>query len=342
MKKMLFFVTFSLLLAGCSGGNSTYTASETAAVNYAGDIPAAAVYEAYDNYEYEYDMGYGDYGYEYDTGYGDYEYTYAMTEELNEASAMLTASSSISPAAISQRKLIRNVHMQIETDAFDDLLKQLQSKVTELAGYLESSDISGFHMNDNNTRQNRYAYLTARIPSNKLDQFIEVIENSSNVTSKSEATQDVTLQYSDLESQKKTLSIEQDRIWTLLEKADTIESIIALEEHLSEIRYNLEFIESQLRLFDNQVDYSTIDISVQEVIPTAFTPTAPETVSQRIQKGFSKNVKNLSDTMTSLFILFITGIPIWLPLAVIVFFIVFLIKRQTKGKGKKQEKAENV
>lgn len=321
---LLFGVSF--LLIGCSGGGKTetavsfeYTTAETAAASYNGNIDAG------------YSMDYGEYE----------EYGYDMAEaSAMEASAVPANSANSSLAAISQRKLIRNVHMQVETDAFDDLLKQLQSEVSQLSGYLESSDISGFSMNYDNTRQNRSAYMTARIPSDKLDQFIVVIEGSSNVTSKSESTQDVTLQYNDLESRKKTLSVEQDRIWALLEKADTLEAVIALEERLSEIRYELESMESQLKLFDNQVEYSTIDISIQEVTPAAFTPTAPETVGQRIQKGFSKNINNISNTMLSLFILLAAGSPIWIPIAVIVFSIVFVIRKKRKPCRKIQEKTD--
>lgn len=59
-----------------------------------------------------------------------------------------------------------------------------------------------------------------------------MVEDQANVTERSETTTDVTLQYSDLESRKKTLTTEQERIWALLEKADTLEAVIALEERL--------------------------------------------------------------------------------------------------------------
>ena len=92
------------------------------------------------------------------------------------------------------------------------------------------------------------------------------VEDQANVTERSETATDVTLQYSDLESRKKTLTTEQERIWALLEKADTLEAVIALEERLSEIRYQLESMESQLKLYDNQVDYSTVSIHISEAV----------------------------------------------------------------------------
>lgn len=308
------------LLAGCGGGKS----SQTEAAQYmAAETTAAAVsYEAAPTYN-AYDMGDM-----IEEGYYDME-----EPELNMDSP-LTSSSSVAPVSSVARKLIRNVSMTVETDAFDYLLKQLQEQVTAMSGYIEQSDISGSSINDYYASR-RHAFMIARIPSNQLDQFIAVVEENGNVTYRSESTQDVTLQYSDLESRKKTLSVEQDRIWALLEKADTLEAVIALEERLSEIRYELESMESRLRLYDNQVEYSTIDISLNEVTPIDFTPTAPETVGQRIQKGFVRNIKNVLETLTNLFVFLIAASPVWIPLAVIVTLIVFLVRKNTRRKQSK-------
>ena len=58
----------------------------------------------------------------------------------------------------------------------------------------------------------------------RLDEFITDLEGKGSIVNRSENTEDVTLQYSDIESRKKTLEMEQDRIWALLEKADTLDT----------------------------------------------------------------------------------------------------------------------
>lgn len=232
------------------------------------------------------------------------------------------------PQLPSGRKLIRNVDMDVETDSFDSLLSQLSERIKSLGGYVEESSSSGRRTNRQNEPIPRSAYLTARIPSDKLDLFVNAVEENGNVITKSETTQDVTLQYSDLESRKKSLTIEQDRIWAILEKADTLESVIALEERLSEIRYELESMESKLRLMDNQVDYSTVTIRINEV--TDYTPTSPETVGQRIGNGFSGNLKKAADFFVGLFIVIVSGSPIWLPLLILVLLTLYLMRRHNK------------
>ena len=102
----------------------------------------------------------------------------------------LTTNNTISPQEQIGRKLIRTIHLDVETDSFDDLLVKLQEKISELAGYVEQSDISGHSIQYENSR--RRAYMTIRIPSSKLDQFVTSMEESGNVTNKSETTTDVT------------------------------------------------------------------------------------------------------------------------------------------------------
>ncbi len=243
------------------------------------------------------------------------------------ASGALGGANTVTPAVNTSRKLIRTVHLDVETYDFESLMTKLEEHITSLAGYVEQSDISGNSMQNNYSR--RRAYMTIRIPSTNLDQFISSVEADGNVTNKSESTNDVTLQYSDLESRKKSLTIEQDRIWALLEKADTLESVIALEERLSEIRYELESMESRLRLYDNQVEYSTVHVNVEEV--KIYTPTAPLTFGERITNGFNENVENMKEFATDLAVLIIASIPIWVPILFVLFIIGFFIKKKAAG-----------
>lgn len=267
------------------------------------------------------------------------ETTAAASEEAGTA---LTGTSEITAQPAQGRKLIRTVNLSAETDAFDGLLAELQNQIAALSGYVERSDVSGSSMTSGNRPSSRYASMTVRIPSDRLDRFVELVQEKANVTYKSENTTDVTLQYSDLESRQKSLTIEQERIWALLEKADSLEAVISLEERLSEIRYQLESMESQLRLYDNQVDYSTVNITICEV--TAFTPTEPESVGTRIHNGFLQNVEALGFFFTELVILVISAIPIWLPLLVLLVLVIILLKRFAKkpDKGKGLQKSSKL
>ena len=251
-----------------------------------------------------------------------------LGENLNtlkaESGSGLSPSSDIGSPADTGRKLIRDVNMSVEARDFDGVLSQITDKVRELGGYVESSDVSGISVNSYGGSQQRYADIRARIPADRLDRFVETVESAGNVTSKQEQVTDVTLRYSDVQSRKKSMEIEQERLWALLEKAESLDAVVALEARLSEIRYELESYTSQLRLYDNQVDYSTVSIYMREV--KDLTPTAPDSIGTRIQKGFNRSLNNLGEAGTDLIVWIASNSPILLVLAVIIAAVVLFVR----------------
>ena len=256
--------------------------------------------------------------------------TYDSASQKSESGSggELEMDASGTPLLPEGRKLIRNITMQVETEEFDKMISGINAKLSEAGGYIEQSDISGTSLNYRGEPVPRYGNITARIPNDKLDRFVGAVSDSGNVTNKSESTQDVTLQYSDVESRKKSLEIEQERIWQFLEKAESIDTVITLEQRLSDIRYQLESMESQLRLYDNQVDYSTVYLSISEV--TAYTPVTPETAGARIKNGLAKNFESIVTALTNLLILFITTCPFWIPLALLAAIVISIARRHNR------------
>ena len=96
-------------------------------------------------------------------------------------------------------------------------------------------------------------------------------------------------------------------------------------------------MESRLKLYDNQVEYSTVSVDINEVLPVNFTPTAPETVGQRIHKGFSRNIKNVKEFFINLFVGLIVLIPVWLPLGAIVLIILGTVRFFARKRLKRYE-----
>ena len=176
------------------------------------------------------------------------------------------------------RKLIRTVSLSLETKEFDSVLTNLSTKTTELGGYIELSTVSGNSYAHHSTR---YASYVIRIPSDRLNEFVEVVSELGNVTQKNESVEDVTLRYIDVESHKKALETEQERLLELLSKAENMEEILTIESKLSDIRYEIENYESQLKTMDNQIDYSTVSVYIDEV----------ERVTDTGEKGFFEEIK---------------------------------------------------
>lgn len=287
------------------------------------------------------DFSYGTYDAYYDSGEV-YEEDY--TEELYDESADAALDPENAETQGTGRKLIKNVDMSVETRDFDGLIPLIEDKVTGLGGYIESSDVYN-GSTYRGYRENRYASLSIRVPQEKLEGFIQDMQGVSNVINCNRSVKDVTLTYVDLESHKKALQVEQDRLLELLEVAENVEDIITIESRLSQVRYEIESMESQLRSYDNQVDYSTVYMYITEV--EVLTPVVEESTGERIIHGFTDSVKDVARGLKEFFVELIINLPYiveWvIILAVVIFVIVKLARRSMRKKdhkGKKQATAE--
>lgn len=232
----------------------------------------------------------------------------------------------------SERKLIKTVDMTVETKEFDLLMSTLEQQVNALGGYIENMDTyngSAYSY----YRSTRNASMTIRIPKDKLNGFLETVSDICNVVRRSENVEDVTLAYVDLESHKNALRTEQTRLLELLEKAESIEDILVIERRLSEVRYELESMESQLRTYDNKVDYSTVYLAVDEV--EELTPVEEESAGERMVNGFRESLSDIGEGLKEFGIGFVIHIPylvIWGMIAVVVFFAVRGLCRKRKNR----------
>jgi hypothetical protein len=243
----------------------------------------------------------------------------------------------------SDRKLIRNVTLNVETETFDELMRTIVEKTDSFGGYVEESNsYNGSRYYGGGTRN---ASLTLRIPAQKLDEFLGTVSEISNVVNQSESVTDVTLQYVDMESHKQALVTEQKRLLELLEQAESVEDIITIESRLSDVRYQIESMEAQLRTMDNQVSYSTVYLYIDEV--ARLTPVKEQTAFEKIRTGFVGSLYDIGEGSKNLLIGFVINLPYFVLWAVIIGIGVLLYKfvlkpairkRTEKREQKKDEK----
>ena len=265
----------------------------------------------------------------YDSGYDTTEA--ASAEEAG--SGAVTSENGIEEVQETDRKLIRNVNLSLQTKEFDTVLENMSQKVKDLGGYIQDSSVWGSSSDYSSSRSASY---TLRIPSDKLDEFIDVVETLGNVTYKNESVDDVTLRYVDVESHKKALETEQERLLALLEKAENVEDIITIENRLSDVRYELENYESQIRLLDNQIDYSTVYVDISEV--SRVTDTGKQGFFEEVASRFSDSVYVVLMGLRGFAIGILGSLPILVVWGVILAVVVILLRKFVFKKSKKNKK----
>ncbi len=264
--------------------------------------------------------------------YGVYEEA-AMADEAPVATE--GAGEATQSVADSSRKLITTVNLTAETDDLDVTMANVEKKVKELGGYIESSNIyngtsySGYS-------DTRSADLTIRVPAVSLDAFVESVEGSNNITRKSVNVEDITLSYVDTQSRKNALKTEEARLLEILKSAETVEDLVTIEDKLADVRYELESIESQLRSYDNRIDYSTVYLSIEEV--ARFTPVEKENAFTRMGKGFMENLADVGTGIVEFFVWLVSHLPVIMIFILVMVIIILIIKKADSSAKKKRMK----
>ena len=233
------------------------------------------------------------------------------------------------------RKLIRSVTLEAETNNFDELNVNVTNRVKALGGYIESSNVytSNSYYSSN---QLRTADYTLRIPAKKTDEFLSMIGEQSNVTRQSESVTDVTLDYVDMESHKKALKKEEQQLMELMDEADDLEDLITIQDRLTYVRYQIESMESQLRSYDNKVDYSTVYLTAKEV--EEYTPVETPSRWQTMTEGFMDRLQAVAYGFLDFLIWIVVHLPDLLVWAVIIFCIVKFFRWWWDSKPERKEK----
>lgn len=226
-------------------------------------------------------------------------------------------------------KIIKTVEAYVQTKEYDKYIQTLTASVTANGGYVENSDANmGGYGNSN-----RHSVYTLRIPADKLDAFMLSAEENGKITSKTETQKDVTLEYVDIESRISAYKTEKETLTDLLEKAASLENVLAIQERLSEVNYQIENYTAQLRVLENRVSYSTVTLHISEVERVTETE---RTLWQRIKNEFLDNIDNLKDGLEDFAVAVIGGIPVIVPVVVIAAIAIIIIKKLIKKRKAKR------
>ena len=248
-----------------------------------------------------------------------------------------SSTSTVSQSAVpSDRMLIRNVSVTCETLNFTELTSNIESQVASLGGYIESKNFSG----TGNAGDLRSAYYTIRVTSEALDQLVNTIGNSAVIINSNESTEDVTLSYTDMQARVESLRIEQQTLNDLLAQADDLDIILQLQNELTTVRYQIESYESQMRVLENLSSFSTLTLSISEVLEeTEVEEPRVKTYSERFHEAFQDGLDDAKEKCEELG-LYIAENAIGLAIKLVILIVIIVVIVVNVKKSKRKAKAK--
>lgn len=215
-----------------------------------------------------------------------------------------------------ERKIIITAEYEIVVKDISAVIKAFNEKVAAVGGYVQSSSTS----EDN-------AEFTFRIPAGKLGEFLSFAENTGKVTYSSQKGEDVTIEYHDIQSELKSLKIQEERLLALLESAASLDNILAIEKQLGEVRTSIEKITTRLNELNNLVDYATVNVSIDD-------EGEDETFGVLLIKSFKASIR----VGVSLAQFLMVALVFLFPYILLVVVIIIVARRFMKKKKKDFEK----
>lgn len=242
-------------------------------------------------------------------------------------------------------KIIYSADATVETTEFDKTLEELAALIKEYGGWVQSSSINGanYYSISRGSSYNRSADYTIRIPSDKFQTVMGSLSTLGNVPYSFTYTENVSAQYYDVQSRLTAYKTQETRLLEMMEKAQTVEDTITIEEKLTELQYKIDSLQSSLNNWDRQVNYSTISLNVQEV--GEYTEQQAVTISygQRLLNAFTDSLKGAGRFFKNLLVFLVSALPTLVILAVLFFALRPLFRKlSAKAKARKEAKKSTV
>lgn len=227
------------------------------------------------------------------------------------------ADKSLSAPAPSERKVIRNANLILETPATEDAGRKISQIVESKGGFVVSSDTQARN-NTNGATGVSTVTLIVRVPAAQFEQTVdEIRKTSARVVQEKVSGQDVTEEFIDLEARIKTKKALEAQFLEIMKSSRTVTDALEVQRQLAEVRGEIEQVEGRRKFLESQTSLSTINVTLNP--PAAFAASSNGFFYQ-LGRAFSNGIDAalnvvlflVTATLALLPLILLLGIPFWL------------------------------
>ncbi len=235
-----------------------------------------------------------------------------------------------------QRKVIYTADVRMQTKAFDEGIALIEEMTTRYGGFMQSSNVQGNNAYGKGAEAGgRYANYTLRIPETGMRTFLNELEGHFNISGTQLYSDDVTGQYYDIEARLASLRTQERQLLAMLEQAAEVEYLIEVQRELSRVNYEIESYTTSLNRMKDLVAYSTVNLSIEEVVEyeppvtlqTPFTVQISNTLAAA-WKGFAEFWRDALLALVAL----TPALIVLVPILAAVFVLLWLRRKRRKNR----------
>jgi hypothetical protein len=239
-------------------------------------------------------------------------------------------------ASSTERLVIKNGSLSMAVD--DPLISRdnIARMAEALGGFVVSADM--YQQTLSNGIQVPQVSMTIRVPAERLDEALETIkaETDQPIINENLSSQDVTAEYTDLNSRLINLQAAEQQLQEIMDDANRTEDVLAVYSQLVSVREQIELIKGQMKYYEQSADLSSISIQLianAAVQPISIAGWQPGGVAKQALQSLIKALQSLANFVIRLVILYLPVlILVFGPIILIVWGITSLVKRRRKAK----------
>ena len=233
-------------------------------------------------------------------------------------------------AAESTQRLIKTGQLHLVVGSVGDAVRAVTAYSESLGGYAEQSSVN------EGANGREYGNVTVRVPVEKFEAAMSRIRDLA-VTVREESVQgqDVTEQYTDLEARLGNARAQEQAYLEVLDKAESVEDILKVQQYLGNIRAQIESFEGRLQYLTNRTSLSTIHVSIEEEVSVKL-PSEEFAPLEAARNAVKALIASLQGVVIALIWFGITGLGLILPALAVVLSVIWLVKRLKRNRRRKQ------
>jgi outer membrane biogenesis lipoprotein LolB len=234
------------------------------------------------------------------------------------------------------RLVIKNASLSM---AVNDPLKSMDNishMAENMGGFVVNADM--YQQTLSNGVKVPQVSMTIRVPAEKLDEALATIKQETDqpIISENESSQDVTAEYTDLNSRLTNLQAAENQLQVIMDSATKTEDVLSVYSQLVSVREQIELIKGQMKYYEQSAALSSISIQLMAnaaVQPIIIAGWQPGGVAKEALQSLIHTLQSLASFGIRLALLYLpTLLVIFIPIGLIVWGIIALVRKSRKPK----------
>lgn len=236
------------------------------------------------------------------------------------------AAETLAGAEAFNQKIIYTANLTMQVDELAAAAGKLRTAITQSGGYI---------LQFQDTRYNGEigSSYTIKVPAAGFMPFIDRIEQIEHRSfERNIGGKDVSEEYVDLEARLKAKQLVEARLLEMMDKAAKADDLLKFSEQLGQVQEEIERIQGRLRYLDNNVAFSTVELSMYQTNQTIKQSTsAGDGLGGKMLQALTDNTKNVWEGVKLLLIFLAGALPVLIALAVVAAPIIWLKRRKANA-----------